>query len=99
MFKTNPTSKKKKAPRVCLELEGLEERRVMSVTNHGGAVLPNVEVQALYYGSDWLTSAAYRTQTTAIDGFLNDVVHSPYMDLLTNAGYGVGRGSSDAGKL
>jgi hypothetical protein len=34
-------------------LESLEGRQLMTVTGHGGAVLPNVEVQALYYGSDW----------------------------------------------
>jgi hypothetical protein len=42
----------------------LEERQVLSValsvppvTYHGGALLPHVEVQALYYGSDWNNSA------------------------------------------
>lgn len=80
-------------------LEQLENREVPSVTYHGGGVLPNVEVQGLYYGSDWYTNATYYNQTGYLDGFLNNVVHSSYMESLTNAGYGVGRGSFDAGRI
>jgi hypothetical protein len=56
-----------------------------------------VEVQALYYGSDWSTNATYRKQASALDGFLHDVVNSSYMDMLSKAGYGVGRGSATPG--
>lgn len=80
-------------------LEQLEDRVVPTLTYHGGGVLPHVEVQALYYGSDWYYNATYLNQTGFLEGFLNNVVHSSYMDALTNAGYGVGRGSFDAGRI
>src|SRR5262249_35127949 len=38
-------------------------------------------------------------QTGYLEGYLNTVVHSTYMDMLANAGYGVGRGSWDGGKI
>jgi hypothetical protein len=79
-------------------LESLEDRQVPTITYHGGALMPHVEVQALYMGSDWATPA-YSSQANFLDGFLNNVVHSSYMDMLTNAGYGVGRGSFDSGTI
>jgi hypothetical protein len=79
------------------QLESLERREVPTVTPHGGVVLPNVEVQGLYYGSDWINNSTYYQQAGRLDGFLNNVVHSSYMDMLSNAGYGVGRGSFDQG--
>jgi hypothetical protein len=81
------------------EVECLERREVPTITNHGGLVLPNVEVQALYYGSDWLSNSAYNSQTGYLDGFLSNIVQSSYMDMLTNAGYGVGRGSFNQGVI
>src|SRR5690242_19055630 len=71
-------------------LETLEDRQVPTITYHGGAVMPHVAVQALYLGSDWAVSPAYRSQANFLEGFLNNVVHSSYLDMLTNAGYGVG---------
>ena len=87
------------ARRVKPQLECLEQRQVMSVTFHGGAVLPNVAVQGIYYGSDWGTNAANFNQTGALEGFLGNIVNSPYMDMLTNAGYNVGRGHADPGRI
>src|SRR5439155_18924175 len=78
-------------------LESLEGRQLMTVTYHGGAVLPHVEVQGLYLGSDWLNNSSYNQQTGALDGFLGNVVNSSYTDTLTNAGYGTGRGTSSPG--
>jgi hypothetical protein len=78
-------------------LEELEERQVPTVTYHGGATLPNVEVQAMYYGSDWVTNATYSAQRSQLDGFLKSVVQSSYMDLLRHA-YFVGSGSFDSGQ-
>jgi hypothetical protein len=75
------------------QLEALEAREMLTVTSHGGAVLPKVEVQALYYGSDWLNNATYYNQTGYLDGFLKNIVNSSYMDMLSADGYGVGRGS------
>jgi hypothetical protein len=84
------------------ELESLEDRQVPTVTFHGGPVLLNVEVQALYYGSDWQTNPA---QVGYLEGFLKNIVQSSYMDLLTNAGYhdkaghNIGKGSSAPGYI
>jgi len=39
-------------------LELLEDRLVPAVTYHGGALLANVGVEALYYGSAWNNSTA-----------------------------------------
>jgi hypothetical protein len=82
---------------VRLELEALEDRLTPTVTYHGGALLPHVEVQALYLGSDWVSNATYRQQMHYLDGFLNSLVTGPYMDMLTTAGYRVGRGSATPG--
>jgi hypothetical protein len=73
------------ARQVRLEVEALEERRVLSVTYHGGAVLSNVQVQALYLGSDWVNNSTYNTQSHNLDSFLGNVVNSSYMDMLGNA--------------
>jgi hypothetical protein len=80
-------------------LEGLEERTVPTVTYHGGGVLPHVEVQALYYGSDWSSNSTLYQSTGRIEGYLKYLVNSPYMDMLTNAGYGVGRGTFSQGRI
>jgi hypothetical protein len=93
----SPKAKIRAARQARPELELLERREVPTVTNHGGALLPNVEVQALYYGSDWWNNSGYYNQTGYLDGFLNNLVHGSYMDTLGNAGYGVGRGSFDSG--
>jgi hypothetical protein len=80
-------------------LEALEERAVPTVTPHAYSVLPNVQVQALYYGSNWYNDPSLFQQTGQFEGFLHDVVHSSYVDMLTNAGYDVGRGSWSGGKI
>jgi hypothetical protein len=100
VFCGRPAAKVTKAARRARpEIESLEDRRVMTVTFHGGAVLPTVEVQALYEGSDWYNNSANYSQTGTLDGFLNNVVQSTYMDMLNKAGYGVGRGSASGGKI
>jgi hypothetical protein len=66
-------------------VESLEERRVLSVTYHGGAVLSNVQAQALYLGSDWLSNSTYYSQSRSLDSFLGNVVNSSYLDMLGNA--------------
>ncbi len=80
-------------------VEGLEGRQLLTVTYGGGALLAKPEVQAVFYGSDWQTSSTYSGQAGYLTGYLNTIVQSPYMDMLTNAGYGVGRGSSDGGLI
>jgi hypothetical protein len=76
-------------------LEALEDRWLPTVTYHGGPVLAHVEVQALYYGSAWYASA--NPQAAYLEGFLNSIVNSSYMDMMYTAGYGVGRGSFSPG--
>lgn len=80
-------------------LEGLEDRLVPTVTFHGGALLPHVEVQGLYLGSDWYNNSTYYKQTAQIEAFNRMLPQSSYMDLLTQLGYGVGRGSTSAGTI
>ena len=43
-------------------LEALEDRQVPTVTYYGGAVLPNVEAQALYIGDQWSANPALFSQ-------------------------------------
>ncbi len=80
-------------------VEGLEGRQLLTVTYGGGALLAKPEVQAVFYGSDWQNNSTYSSQASYLTGYLNTIVQSPYMDMLTNAGYGVGRGSFDGGVI
>jgi hypothetical protein len=100
VFPQQSHNKPRKAPcRARLQIESLEDRRVMSVTYHGGALLPHVEVQGLYVGNQWSSNPTLHSQTGYLEGFLSNIVDSTYMDALTNAGYGVGRGSASGGKI
>jgi len=74
------------------QLEALEERQVPAVTYHGGALLPHVEAQALYFGDQWAANPTLSSQANYLEGYLGTVVNSSFMDMLSNAGYGVGRG-------
>jgi hypothetical protein len=56
-------------------------------------VLANVEVEAVYLGSDWRTSSGLIGLPGLLDGFLQSVTNSSYLGALGQAGYGVGRGS------
>jgi hypothetical protein len=87
------------ASRVQPTLEALEDRQLLTVYYYGGALLPHVEVQALYLGRDWYSNSSFYRQTGQFEGFLNYIVQSPYMDMLTRAGYGVGRGSFTRGRI
>jgi hypothetical protein len=80
-------------------LECLEDRLVPTVTYHGGALLPHVEVQGMYLGSDWYYNGTYYNQTAQFEAFNRFLPQSSYMDLLTQLGYGVGRGSTSAGTI
>ncbi len=77
--------------------ERLEEREVFSVTFHGGALLPHVEAQPVFLGSDWQANSSLNSQATSLNQYVNYLVQSPYMDTLGNAGYNVGEGSAAAG--
>jgi hypothetical protein len=87
------------ARRVSPCIDVLEDRCVpATIAYHGGPLLTHVEVQGVYYGPRW-SRAAFAGQVGYLDGFLNTIVQSSFMDTLTNAGYGVGRGSASPGKL
>src|SRR5438132_700743 len=73
-----------------LHLEPLEERNVPAITYHGGALLPHVAVEADYVGNFWSTAAGLQ-EASDLNNFLDYLVNSPYMDMLSE--YGVGRGS------
>jgi hypothetical protein len=80
-------------------LECLEDRQVPTVTYHGGWVLPHVEVQGMYLGSDWYNYSTYYNQTAQFENFNGYLPQSSYMDLLNQLGYGVGRGSTSGGTI
>lgn len=75
-------------------LEALESRENPTVHFYGGNLLTSVEAQPVYLGSSW---SADTTARPATDAFLKDVTKSTYMDAMTQAGYGIGRGTSAAG--
>jgi hypothetical protein len=81
------------------DFEGLEERSLMTVTYHGGALLNHVELQTLYYGKEWYTNPDLYARTAQFDSFLSYLATSPYMDMLDKAAYNVGRGSAQGGKI
>src|SRR5438132_955651 len=60
--------------------ERLEAREVFNVTYSGGALIPHVEAQAVFLGSQWTASATLETEATAIDRMLDYTVQSPFMD-------------------
>jgi hypothetical protein len=78
--------------------ERMESREVLSVTFHGGQLLSQVEAQPVYLGLDWSANAALHQSEASIDQFVSYLVQSPYMDMLTQAGYNVGRGTETLGK-
>ncbi len=82
-----------------LELESLENRQVPAVTYFGGNLLAHVEAQAVYLGNAWSASPANTALAATQDNFLKDVTGGAYLDALTRAGYGVGRGTAAAGAV
>ncbi len=89
----------RKTDRFVPNLELLDERCQPSVLYYGGNVLPNVEAQAVYLGSQWATPTASMPTPSKMDASLANLTNSAYMDTLTQAGYGVGRGSASAGAI
>jgi hypothetical protein len=95
--KTRPGSRGGAVRKTIGCLEQLERREVLNATYHGGQLLEHVEVQAVYLGSNWLTQPQLQLEAARLDGFLDYLVDSPYMDMLTDAGYLVGQGTATAG--
>jgi hypothetical protein len=75
-------------------LEALEDRRLMAagVTYHLGAVIPNVKVETVYWGSDWYLGGQNNLsqQAQQYDNFFKVLTNSSYVDLLNQ--YGAYRG-------
>ncbi|MBS0263880.1 MAG: hypothetical protein JSS02_18220 [Planctomycetes bacterium] len=94
-------SQLRKRPGRPIHVETLEPRQLLTVTYHGGVVIPNVHIQNVYFGSDWLsgnsTGNRLYNQTGQLEGFSKYIVGSSYMDMLNSAGYGVGRGTFSTG--
>jgi hypothetical protein len=93
-------SSARRSPRAtALNLECLEARQVPTVTYQGGALLGNVEAQAVYLGSNWAAIPGYNQQIGQLDRYVRTIVNSPFLDVLGQDGYGVGRGSASGGVL
>jgi hypothetical protein len=71
-------------------VEQLEERQLLAVTYHGGALLPHVGVEAAFIGRYWDGQTGSQ-QASDLNNFLAYITDSSYMDMLGE--YNVGRGS------
>jgi hypothetical protein len=82
-------------PQARLLVEPLEDRWVPALTYHGGPLIANVQIEALYY-SPWNTDSTLQTQKTTLDSFFTFIAKSTYIDLLaqySTGGTTIGRGS------
>jgi hypothetical protein len=77
--------------------ERLESREMLTVTYHGGALLSHVEAQPVFMGSDWASNSSLVSTAGSLNTYVGYLVNSNYMDMMTNAGYNVGRGTSTSG--
>jgi hypothetical protein len=85
-----------KSRRVSLQLEALESRLVPTavINTQNGSVLANVEATPVFYGTGWHGSQQAQNDVGYMSQALATIVNGPYMDMLTNGGYPVGRGST-----
>ncbi len=78
-------------------LETLEDRTVLTFQYFGGPLLAHVQIQSLYYGSQWATDPTLTPLMGKLDGYLSYIVNSPFMDQLNI--YNVYRGSFTPGVI
>jgi hypothetical protein len=52
------------------------------VAYHGGMLLTHVQVQEIFLGSGWNSSPANQQDAQALNGYLQYLTNSPYMDML-----------------
>jgi hypothetical protein len=83
----NGKPSKRGALRGLLSVEPLENRLMptVRVTYHEGffdPVLTHVQVATVYYGSAWRNNAALSQTSQVLDGFVNSITNSAYMDLM-----------------
>ena len=81
-----------------LNVNQFEERLTPTVTGHGGYILPHVEVQGVYLGNEYQSTTGLNV-ARALDQYNASIVNSSYLDVLTQAGYGVGRGTASTGVI
>jgi hypothetical protein len=62
-------------------------------------VLKNVGVEAVFLGPAWASDPALVQQSAQLDGFLQYLTGSSYLDMLGKAGYRVGRGTFLDGRV
>jgi hypothetical protein len=79
-------------------LEVLEDRVVPALTYHGGPIIPNVQAQAVFLGSNWT-----QAQTTPFNAFLHSAAGTPtkppsaFLNLLGAAGFSGVNGTVGSG--
>lgn len=65
------------------------------MTYNGGALLTDVQAQAVYLGSAWNTNTSLQSQMQPTDQFLSTLVSGSYMQMLSS--YNVGTGTDTKG--
>src|SRR5262245_44015567 len=70
----------------------LEHRQLLSlsVSYHGGPLIPNVQVETLYLGQAWADPQQLQATARSLNSFFGSITNSPYMDSLGQ--YNVHRG-------
>jgi hypothetical protein len=89
------TQSRRRSSPLGVRVETLEARELLTVTYNGGALLDNVQAQAVYLGSAWNSNASLQSQTKQTDQFLSTLVSPTYMNMLSI--YNVGSGTDTAG--
>jgi hypothetical protein len=75
------TNRRRKS--VQLGVEKLDDRIVPAgVTYHGGAIIPNVQVEPIFYGSSWSSNLTLAIEARTIASFWQNLTNSSYMDEL-----------------
>lgn len=69
---------------------------MFNVDYHGGAVISNVNVQPIFYGSAWYSDSGLQADAAQLDAYFNFITQSSYMDMLAEydtPSQSIGRGS------
>ncbi|HLJ93479.1 MAG TPA: hypothetical protein VKU02_09850 [Gemmataceae bacterium] len=91
----NSKSAQRQRRSASLLLEKLEERAVPALSYHGGPLLGNVQIEAVYY-APWNSSGTLQSQRATLDSFFPFITNSSFMDLLapySAGGTTIGHGS------
>ena len=63
--------------------------------NHGGPIVTSATVHASFWGANWQSDPAHVQRAARLGQFLQDLLASTYMNILSQ--YGAGRGAGQAG--